>query len=447
MNTSERILKSVQRWLPGPFVIALILTLITFVAAMVLTGDGIAKTAYALGVLGFWEKGFWELLEFTLQMVLILVLGHTLALTPAASAVIGRIVRHCTSNARSAYIVTLFTIVAGLLNWGLGLMFGAILARKVAEHARKHRIPLNFPLIGACAYVGMMVWHGGFSGSAPLAVNSPGHIFEAQMGILSTGETLYSSMNITTTLLLLVLLPLMMFGLGKKIKPRPFELPHSQPNRKLPALEGAEKLDASRILGMGLGVGFIIYASYKAFILPETFSWQFLNLNYINFLLFGLGLLLHGTIQRFTLAFEEALPGATGIIIQFPLYAGIIGIMKYSGLIAVCSAWFVQFSTPATFPFFTFVSAALINIFVPSGGGQWALQGPIIIEACKALDVPFYKGVMALAYGDEVTNMLQPFWALPIMGITGLKASEILPYTFLLFLAGLVIFGVMLLVF
>lgn len=448
MNTSERILAGVRRWLPGPFVIALILTAITFLLALALTGSGAAtKPAYAMQVLGYWEKGFWELLEFTLQMVLILVLGHTLALTPFASKIIDQVVRLCSSNARAAYIVTLFTIVAGLFNWGLGLVFGAILARKVAEHARKYRIALNFPLIGACAYVGMMVWHGGLSGSAPLTVNSPGHMLEGQMGILSTGQTLYSSMNITTTILLLGLLPLLMFGVAKKVKPQAFELPRFNPNKKLPTLEGAERLDASRVLGIGLGIGFVLYAGYKAFIQPETFSWQFLSLNYINFLLFGLGLLLHGTIQRFTLAFEEALPGATGIIVQFPLYAGIIGIMKYSGLITVCSDWFAQFSTAATFPLFTFISAALVNIFVPSGGGQWALQGPIIIEACKTLDVPLAKGVMALAYGDQLTNMLQPFWALPIMGITGLKASEIMPYTFLLFLAGAVVFGAVLVVF
>jgi short-chain fatty acids transporter len=293
----------------------------------------------------------------------------------------------------------------------------------------------------------MMVWHGGLSGSAPLTVNSPGHLLEAEMGILSTGETLYSALNITTTFLLLLVLPLLMFAVAKQVRPQPYELPPFNPNKKLPKLQGAERLDAARWLGMGLGMAFIAYSLYKAFVLPETFSWQFLNLNYINFLLLGLGLLLHGTVQRFSHAFEEALPGATGIIIQFPLYAGIIGIMKYSGLIAVFSDWFVQHSTAGTFPLLTFISAAITNIFVPSGGGQWALQGPIVIEACKALDVPLYKGVLAVAYGDQVTNMLQPFWALPIMGITGLKASEILPYTFLLFAAGFLIFGTILLIF
>jgi short-chain fatty acids transporter len=448
MITSESILKGIQRWLPGQFVIALLLTLITYILAIALTGDSsTSKPAYALQVIGYWEQGFWELLQFTLQMVLILVLGHTLALTPIAGRAIDQIVRLCTNNAKAAFIVTLFTIIAGLFNWGLGLVFGAILARKVAEHARKTKMPFNFPLIGACAYVGMMVWHGGLSGSAPLTVNSPDHGLESEMGILSTGETLYSALNITTTLLLLVILPTLMYWIGTRVKSQPFELPNFNRTTKLPALIGAERLDAARWLGMSLGIGIVVYSFYKAFIQPEQFSWQFLNLNYINFLLFGLGLLLHGTIQRFTLAFEEALPGATGIILQFPLYAGIIGIMKYSGLIGAYSDWFVAHSTATSFPVLTYLCSGLVNIFVPSGGGQWALQGPIIIEACKAMDIPFYKGVMALAYGDQVTNMLQPFWALPIMGITGLKASEILPYTFLLFAAGFLIFGAVLVIF
>ena len=127
-------------------------------------------------------------------------------------------------------------------------------------------------------------------------------------------------------------------------------------------------------------------------------------------------------------------------MIQFPLYAGIMGILAGSGLIGIISDFFVKISTPETFPVYTFFSAGLVNFFVPSGGGQWAVQGGIVLEAAKALDVPFGKAVMALAYGDQITNMLQPFWALPLLGITGLKARQILPYTWYLMLIGSAIF-------
>ena len=146
-------------------------------------------------------------------------------------------------------------------------------------------------------------------------------------------------------------------------------------------------------------------------------------------------------------AIKEAIGGSVGIIIQFPLYAGIMGIMKYSGLAAGVSYAFVNISTDLTLPIYAFLSAGIVNIFVPSGGGQWAVQGPIVVEAAQALNVPIQKVVMALAYGDQLTNMLQPFWALPLLGITQLKAKDILPYSGIILLVGLVIFITTLLIF
>jgi len=133
---------------------------------------------------------------------------------------------------------------------------------------------------------------------------------------------------------------------------------------------------------------------------------------------------------------EEAIKGASGILIQFPLYFGIMGIMRDSGMVVQISDFFVSISTARTLPLFTFFSAGLVNIFVPSGGGQWAIQGPIVVESALKLGVPLPKAIMALAYGDQITNMLQPFWALPLLGITKLKAREILPYTLLLMVIG-----------
>jgi short-chain fatty acids transporter len=162
--------------------------------------------------------------------------------------------------------------------------------------------------------------------------------------------------------------------------------------------------------------------------------------NYLNFLLLGLGILLCGTIARFLGAVQKAMGAAAGILIQFPLYFGIMGIMKYSGLVGIFSSFLMDISNETTFPVFTFFSAGLVNIFVPSGGGQWAVQGPIIAEAAENLGVPLGKAVMALAYGDQITNMLQPFWALPLLGITGLRARDIIPYTLFLLIMGIFIF-------
>jgi len=152
----------------------------------------------------------------------------------------------------------------------------------------------------------------------------------------------------------------------------------------------------------------------------------------LNFLMLGLGIILHGNFKNFLKAVEEAIGGASGILIQFPLYFGIMGIMKSTGMVTMISDAFIAVATETTLPIFTFCSAGLVNIFVPSGGGQWAIQGPIVIESALSLGVPLPKAIMALAYGDQVTNMLQPFWALPLLGITKLKAKEILPYTLIL---------------
>ena len=164
-------------------------------------------------------------------------------------------------------------------------------------------------------------------------------------------------------------------------------------------------------------------------------------------MLFALSILLHRNISDFLEAVSEAIGGSSGIMIQFPLYAGIMGIMKYSGLIDVFSNFFVTISNDMTFPLLTFISAGIVNVFVPSGGGQWAVQGPIIVEAAQQLNISLSKCVMALAYGDQLTNMMQPFWALPLLGITGLKAKDILPYTLFVMVLGAMIYISVLLIF
>ena len=184
----------------------------------------------------------------------------------------------------------------------------------------------------------------------------------------------------------------------------------------------------------------LAFAFYKAFIIPENISLNIITPNYINLVLLGLGIMMHSSIYSFLKGVDKAISGASGILIQFPLYFGIMGIMNHSGMVQIMSDFFVSISNETTFPIFTFISAGIVNVFVPSGGGQWAVQGPIIVEAASQLGVGIPKSVMALAYGDLLTNMLQPFWALPLLGITGLKAKEILPYTLILLVAGAIIF-------
>ncbi len=451
MQEDSLYLKFIRNALPSPFSIAIILTLITYILALVFTNrPENAVSAYPIRILEYWETGFWELLEFTMQMALILILGHALALTPFFNRIIIRFTKYCTNTASAAMWISLLTIAVSFINWGLCLIFGAIFARKVAEQAKMKGLKLNYPLIGAAGYSGMMCWHGGFSGSAPLTVATKDHFLTDQIGQVGIQETLFSTMNISTSVLLLIVIPTVFYLLGKGSKGKEINLMIDTDKTHTAstfAPKGAEKIDHSRTAASILGIIICFIALRKIWISPQGTGLSFINLNYINFLLFGLGVVMHGSFASFLDALHRAVGGSVGIIIQFPLYAGIMGIMKYSGLAAEVSQGFVAISNATTLPIFTFFSAGLVNIFVPSGGGQWAVQGPIITEAAQTLGVSIPKTVMALSYGDQLTNMLQPFWALPLLGITRLKAKDILPFSTIIMLVGMVIFILALLIF
>ncbi len=460
MSLSDRYTLWAQRLLPAPFGIAAVLTVLVLVAAWASggvaaqAGEG-ASNGGLNGVLDAWSRGLWNPggMVFTLQMMLILVLGHALALSPPAERLIQRLLGLCHNTPSTAATVAFVAISAAYINWGLGLVLGAIFARQAGEHARRNGFRLNYPLVGAAGYLGLMVWHGGLSGSAPVTVNSPGHNLEPELGLIPLNLTLGSAMNLTAIGLTLVLLPLFFAWLGRRWER------HSDPEADipLPPLRGisekkvrpswAEHLDHGRWAAWGFAALLLAVALRGVLLEGDFWSLRWLTLNWINGALFGIGLVLHGSFARFTRAVDEAMPGAAGIAIQFPLYFGIMGVMREAGLIEALASGFTALSTPASFPIFGMLSAGLVNIFVPSGGGQWQVQGPILIEAARQLGVPDAKAIMALAYGDQLTNMLQPFWALPLLGITGLQARFILPYTAMALVLGMGIFAFVLLVF
>lgn len=324
------------------------------------------------------------------------------------------------------------------------------MARKVAEASQLRNFNINYPLVGASGYTGLMIWHGGMSGSAPLKVAEGGHLESLMTGIsdsaiinqlpdlISFNETIFSGFNLILFGILLLLIPLFLYRISRYTISTPTDLPiYKGFVTDKENLNGAEKLDHSKILGMGFGAVVLIAFFYQYW---DDLQQLIINPNMLNFFMLGLGLLLHGSFKSFLNAVEEAIKGASGILIQFPLYFGIMGIMRESGMVVEISDFFVSIATPMTLPIFTFFSGGLVNIFVPSGGGQWAVQGPIVVESALKLGVPLPKAIMALAYGDQITNMLQPFWALPLLGITKLKAREILPYTLLVMLIGVIVF-------
>lgn len=459
MKVTKLIEQLFSKFLPSPFTIAVLLTLIAIVSSIIFTRpEQIDFLEYSVEVLGFWEKGIWStgLLEFAYQMMLILVLGHVLVLSKPMSKLILKVTSYCRTTSSSAAIVACSTMLVAFFNWGLGLIFGALLARKVAENAQKNQWKINYPIIGAAGYTGLMVWHGGISGSAPIKISEDGHIAGLMKEVSSSelisqipqsigyNETIFSTSNLLIFLTVLIGVSFLFYFLGKKAASTPINLKVLALDTELVSKTKAEKLDNSRLFAYIFGIIILIAFGYRYFDDIKTLK---ITPNLINFMMLGLGIILHGSFKRFIHAVGESISDISGILIQFPLYFGIMGIMKSTGMVGMISDFFVSISTETTLPIFTFFSAGLVNIFVPSGGGQWVVQGPIVIESALQLGVPLNKAVMALAYGDQITNMLQPFWALPLLGITKLKAKEILPYTLIamvvasaIYIGGLLVF-------
>ena len=466
MSFSERFITVFRTVLPTPFTIAVGLTVVTFWIAWATSWHEDANALdHTLTILGYWKAGIGNAggLQFAMQMMLMLILGHVLALTRPVTMLIDRVVVLCSNTSIAAALVTFLTVLVALFNWGLGLIFGAIFARKVGEHAAAKGIPLNYALIGAAGYSGLMVWHGGISGSSLAKVNEPGHLRGLVEGIVDDeklalvpdvmdfGMTVFSASNVAISLALLILLPLGMYFLGERSKSEPVQLRTSmlESDSEAQQATGAERLDHARWVAIAFGSIILLYVLYEMFWMEGGSFLRYFNPNNINFLLLGLAIVLHGNFNRFLKGVGEAMGGATGILIQFPLYFGIMQIMRDSYMITDLSGFFVGLAqdAPESFPFLTFISAGIVNIFVPSGGGQWAVQGPIVIESALKLGVPLNKAIMALAYGDQITNMLQPFWALPLLAIAGLPARAIMGYCFVAFMAaGLCLGGGLLLV-
>jgi len=448
-----------KRFLPSPFIIAVILTFTTIILAVGFSNFVDSNSSLSFfEILSSWERGIWnnDLLVFAYQMILILVLGNILVLSPPVSKIILIIAKYATSTQKAVVIVSFSVMIVAFFNWGLGLIFGAILARKIGDYSAENSIKLNYPLVGAAGYVGLMVWHSGISGSAPIKVAEDNHLlnlmssrqdsylYENLPKSLNFDLTVLSNANLITFLVLLVLVPLTFYFLSKNTAAQNNILKKPIENQNSTSTIKANGLESSRLFSIAFGVILLTAFFYQYFD-------QFINFKItpksLNFFMLGLSVLLHSNFKSFLNALQESISGASGILIQFPLYFGIMGIMKESGLIIYISNFFISISNEFTLPIFTFFSAAIINIFVPSGGGQWVIQGPVVIAAATELNVPIQKIVMALAYGDQLTNMLQPFWALPLLAITKLKAKEILPYTLIIMLVGLVVFISSLIVF
>ncbi|AZV41423.1 MULTISPECIES: short-chain fatty acid transporter [Peribacillus] len=410
-----------QRYMPDPFLLVIVLTFFVIGLAIFLTDSTPAQ------IVGYWGDGFWNLLEFSMQMVLIVVTGHVMASSPFFKKLLGNLANIPKSPGQAIILVTLVALIACWINWGFGLIIGALFAKEIAKKVDG----VDYRLLIASAYSGFIIWSGGLSSSVALTIATPGHFTENLIGIVPTSETLFSPFNLIVVIGLLILVPIInrfmipskeqAFLIDRKLLEDVDSVQASAVEQA--ELTPAERLENSKILSLLIGLLGLSFLAY--YIVKNGFV---INLNIVNFIFLFIGIILHKTPRLFLEAISSSVKSASGIIIQFPFYAGLMGIVTASGLAGILSNAFISISNENTFHMFTLWSAGLVNFFVPSGGGQWAVQAPVMLEAAKDLGVSLPKTAMAVAWGDAWTNMIQPFYALPALAIAGLKAKDIMGY-------------------
>lgn len=410
-----------RRYLPDPFVFAIILTLLTMVLAMLVEGKA------PLDVVNGWGKGFWALLAFTTQMAVILAMGYVLAAAPLTDRLLNKIVGRVHEPRTAIIVATVVGCIGSYLNWGFGLVIGGIIAKKLALKVKG----VHYPLIIAAAYSGFTMYGLGLSASIPVLISTKGHPLEHLMGVVPLSDTIFSAPMLVTSLVVLITLPL----LNAWLHPKAGE-PVTEVN---PAIDSgdkkadtsdlldrdtfAHKLNHSRLLSMLIGLCGVAYVGYY------FFQKGTLDLNLINFIILFLGIILLGTPLAYVEKLNEGIKTIGGIILQFPFYAGIMAIMAASGLVNTISQVFVDVSTAHSLPFWGLLSSFVINFFAPSGGGHWVIQGPFMIDAAKTLGASIPDTSMSVMLGNAWNDLVQPFWILPALALSKLKLKDIMGYT------------------
>jgi len=428
----------VERYIPSALVFVIVLTIVVAILALALTDAG------PVDVIRSWGDGLAGLLAFMTQMALVLLLGHALANTSPVHRLLTTLGGIPRTPMQAYLFVFVVASLASLITWGLGLVVGGLLAKEVAAQLRARGVRLHFPLLVAAGYSGFVVWHMGYSGSGPLTAATEGSFLAEQLGrTIPLSDTTFSPWNIAAAGATIVVVALALALVAPKRNAPIYELEFDAREKAVveeSVVTPADKLDASRFLtllvGLALVAYLVIHFTEGGTLTLDIVNWSFLALIF---------LLVRNPFELIRLT-RNAASNVGDILLQFPLYAGILGMMVGSGLIGVFSDFFVSVSTPQTFGMMALLSAGLVNFFVPSGGGQFAVQGPIMLDAAERLGVDPSVAIMAVSYGDQWTNMIQPFWALPLLAIAGLKMRDILGYTTITFLAAGLVFCATLLI-
>jgi short-chain fatty acids transporter len=425
-----------ERWFPDAYVFA-VLGVVAVGLMAIAIGVAPAATAYAFG------DGYWSLIPFTMQMCFIIIGGYVVAASPAVARVIETLARLPRSGRGAVAFVALVSTLVSLLHWGLSLILGGLLVRALA---RREDLRMDYRAASAAAYLGLgAVWALGLSSSAAQLQANPGSMTPALLattGVIPFTETIF----LPQSLLLATILVIVSVGIAWLSAPtgpatrtadvlgvdtRVVQTP--QPPRTRPG-DWLERSPVLNLLLLALGAGWLMHEiSGKGLVLAIS------SLNTYNFLFLTLGLLLNWNPRRFLDAVARAVPSVTGVLIQFPLYGGIASILTSAkaadgqSLAQQLAAFFTHIATAGSFPVVMGVYSAVLGFFVPSGGGKWLIEAPYLMQSANQLHAHLGWAVQVYNAAEALPNLINPFWMLPLLGIVGLKARDLIGFSFLQF--------------
>ncbi len=345
-----------RKYLPDPLVIAMILTVAVMGLGLLLTPHGV------VAMTNFWVKGFWELLAFSMQVSFGLIAGAVLAQSRPIKKGMRALCSIPNTSGQAVIILGFITTALWWINWGIGLIAGAFLAKEMATRLKEKEVPFHAPMIAAAGYAGIISYEMGVTGAVPLWIATKGHRFEAQMGVIRLADTVFSTMNIVITIGLLVIVPLVLWWMTPKDPSKMIGYFVGDENKTgegeaVPvamkaATTFAERVERSPIWSWLIGLMGIIWATAHFF--KNGFQ---VDLNVFNFIILVVGLLIWGSPLEYAKCFRDQTTSAWGIILQFHFYAGIMGMMMYSGMVPMIAKWFVAISTPKTYSLVVFLAA------------------------------------------------------------------------------------------
>jgi len=415
----------IQRVMPDAYIFCLLLTLVAMLCAIGITGHAVTD------VIQMWGDGFWAMLVFSMQSSLALVGGYVLSSAPLFKKGLAKVASLPKTHGQAIVLATLCSLILWGFHWGVGAVATGIVCIEITRQAAQKGIKLHYPLLVAGSYVGTVAWHNGISGASQLLIATENHFLAEKIGVIPVSQTIFSSGNLMIFFALLIVVPIITYYMipeEKDFIAPPVDKLEGADTTKKDFIYGSKGslshfLNNSPIVPILISLIGCIYLYYWFFVWNKSF-----DINTFVIIMLMASILGHWRLSSYITHIEHAVKTAIPIMFQFQFYGGILGILKVSGLVVVFANFFVSISNQLTFPVFAFMGAGLVNLFVPSGGGQWIVQGDILINAAQQIGASIPRTVTAFANGDAWTNLLQPFWCLPLLAFAGLKIRDIMGY-------------------